>query len=155
MTATNSALKSSIFVLLVLQWFGACCTQAFLLDYSSSRIARVPVVVPSQQQQQQQQTEWRLHAATSTNSVSSADETRRQIVKDQLLSLVSSTPSNAATSFRTTQDILQVVRELEQLCPTPEPDVVPKLGGNWELLWTTQDQSSDEWGMGPFRTWIK
>lgn len=142
MKANNSTWKSSIFVLLVLQWFGTrTCTQALLLD-SSSRIARVP----------SQQTKWRLHAVT--NSVS-AEETQRQMVKDQLLSLVSSTPANAPTSSRTTQDILQVIRELEQLCPTPEPDVVPKLGGNWELLWTTQDQSSDEWGMGPFRTWIK
>jgi hypothetical protein len=143
MTANNNTWKSSIFVLLlvVLQWFGTC-TQALLLD-SSRIIARV---LPSQQ------TKWRLHVAS--NSVS-PDETRRQMVKDQLLSLVSSTPANAPTSTRTTQDILQVVRELEQLCPTPEPEVVPKLGGNWELLWTTQDQSSDEWGMGPFRTWIK
>lgn len=141
MTGINNAQKASIFVLLVLQWSGTC-TQAFFVDASSRRIARVS----------SQPTKWRLHAAT--NSIS-ADETRRQTVKDQLLSLLSSTPANAPTSSRTTQDILQVVRELEQLCPTPEPDVVPKLGGNWELLWTTQDQSSDEWGMGPFRTWIK
>jgi hypothetical protein len=82
------------------------------------------------------------------------DETRLA-VKDQLLQLISTTPSNAPTSKQTTKDILAVVRELEALCPTPDGEVVQKLGGNWELLWTAQDQSSDEWGMGPLRRWIK
>jgi hypothetical protein len=82
------------------------------------------------------------------------DETR-EAVKDQLLQLISTTPSNAPTSKKTTKDMLAVVRELEALCPTPDGEVVPKLGGNWELLWTAQDQSSDEWGMGPLKRWIK
>jgi hypothetical protein len=82
------------------------------------------------------------------------DETR-EAVKDQLLQLISTTPSNAPTSKQTTKGILVVVRKLEARCPTPDGEVVPKLGGNWELLWTAQDQSSDEWGMGPFRRWIK
>jgi hypothetical protein len=31
-----------------------------------------------------------------------------------------------------------------------------KLSGNWELLWTTQDEKSDEWNLaGPLRRWIK
>jgi hypothetical protein len=37
-----------------------------------------------------------------------------------------------------------------------ETKFLDKLAGNWELLWTTQDDQSDEWNMaGPFRRWIK
>jgi hypothetical protein len=92
---------------------------------------------------------------TTTNDDETNTSTSRERTKNQLLSLVTSTPSNAPTSKHTTDDILAVVRELEAQCPTPEADVVPMLGGNWELLWTAQDQSSDEWGLGPLRRWIK
>jgi hypothetical protein len=84
----------------------------------------------------------------------SGDETTES-VKDQLLRLISSTPSNAPTSKGVSSEIIAVVRELEAECPTPDAEVVPRLGGNWELLWTAQDQSSDEWGMGPLRRIIK
>lgn len=76
-------------------------------------------------------------------------------IKRRLLDMIAATPSNMPTSKRQTDDILYVVRQLESNCPTPDQDVVEKLGGNWELLWTAQDQSSDEWGLGPLRTWIK
>ena len=82
-------------------------------------------------------------------------ETRRDEVKAQLLDLIAGTPSNMPTSKSVTNQILNVVPKMEQTCPTPDEDVVEKLGGNWELLWTAQDQSSDEWGLGPLRTWIK
>jgi hypothetical protein len=76
-------------------------------------------------------------------------------IKRQLLDLIAATPSNLPTSKRQTDKILCVVRSLELQCPTADEDVVDKLAGNWELLWTAQDQTSDEWGLGPLRTWIK
>ena len=76
-------------------------------------------------------------------------------IKMRLLDLIAKTPSNMPTSKHLTQEILDVVRQLEATCPTPEDQVVQMLAGNWELLWTAQDQRSDEWGLGPLRTWIK
>ena len=83
------------------------------------------------------------------------DTSIQRDIKAELLSLVAATPSNAPTSKELTQEIFNVVAELESRCPTQDSDVVSKLGGNWELLWTAQDQSTDEWGLGPLRTWIK
>ena len=74
---------------------------------------------------------------------------------NQLLQLIETTPPNAPTSKQTTEQILTAIREVEKLCPTADTDVLTELGGNWELLWTSQDQKSDEWRMGPLRTWIK
>ena len=76
-------------------------------------------------------------------------------MKMRLLELIAETPSNMPTSKRLTQEILDVARQLEATCPTPDDQVVEQLAGNWELLWTAQDQRSDEWGLGPLRTWIK
>jgi hypothetical protein len=88
-------------------------------------------------------------------SLDEGTEMRRKEIKTQLLDLIDGTPSNLPTSKSVTNQILDVVRQMEETCPTPDQDVVGKLGGNWELLWTAQDQSSDEWGLGPLRTWIK
>lgn len=82
-------------------------------------------------------------------------DAQRDDVKSRLLDLIASTPSNMPTSKRLTDEILDVVRQLEESCPTPDEQVVESLTGNWELLWTAQDQRSDEWSLGPLRTWIK
>jgi hypothetical protein len=85
-----------------------------------------------------------------------AETIRREETKMQLLDLIAGTPSNLPTSKSVTDQILDVVRQMEETCcPTTDEDVVEKLGGNWELLWTAQDQSSDEWGLRPLKTWIK
>ena len=62
----------------------------------------------------------------------------RDELKGRLMKLISSTPSNAPTSGTLTKNILGIVRQLESGCPTSDVDVLPKLGGNWELLWTAQ-----------------
>jgi hypothetical protein len=91
-----------------------------------------------------------LHQYSTTEQ-----STDRSATKNQLLSLISSTPANAQTPAKQSKDILDKVRRLEQLCPSEDEQVVSTLAGNWELMWTTQDKSSDEWGLGPLRTWIK
>jgi hypothetical protein len=76
-----------------------------------------------------------------------------QSTKAQLLELVlEKTPRNAPTSASTTEEILKVVRELEEQCPTPDTEVLQELAGTWELLWTTQDRSRPE-SQRPF-SWI-
>ena len=75
--------------------------------------------------------------------------------KETLMDLLSSIASNVSTPKRITADILSAARELEALCPTDEDDVLPELGGNWELVWTAQDKSSLEGSQSPLRNWIK
>ena len=83
------------------------------------------------------------------------NESTRESVRDHVLSLISSATANAPTSKDLTTKILESVQRLEALCPTPDDEVLSTLKGNWELLWTAQDTSSDEWNLGPLRTWIK
>lgn len=42
--------------------------------------------------------------------------------------------------------------QLENVCPTAPGEVLSKLSGNWELLWTTQDRSRQE--SRSFLSWI-
>lgn len=79
----------------------------------------------------------------------------RSVMKSDLLSLLKETPSNAPTSRKLTRDILGKIDELEQSCPTPDDQVLEELGGNWDLLWTSQDIRSSEFQRNPFRSWIK
>ncbi|KAG7351474.1 plastid lipid-associated PAP/fibrillin family protein [Nitzschia inconspicua] len=99
-----------------------------------------------------------------TSSSQSIVNTRISL-KETLLREIASTPSNAPTSRTVTQSILTTIRQLEKMCPMDENDdeeeeanndlFLNQLAGNWELLWTTQDDQSDEWNMaGPFRRWI-
>ena len=75
--------------------------------------------------------------------------------KDKLLRKISAAPSNSATSKETTREIIDVVRNLESDCPTLDEDVLYKLGGPWELLWTAQDGSSDQSkSLAPWRKFI-
>ena len=63
---------------------------------------------------------------------------------DALLSLLDSVPSNIPTQRSLTSKILDSVKQLEDTCPTPEDLVLSELSGNWELLWTAQDPSSEQ-----------
>ena len=84
----------------------------------------------------------------------SAALSRESLIED-LLRMLKQAPSNAPTSRRLTQDILNKVTELEPQCPTPDEQVLQKSAGNWELLWTTQDTSSRAFKRNPLRAWIK
>ena len=59
-----------------------------------------------------------------------------------LLNLLSKVPPNESTSKQLTTEILQAVNILEEECPTLETDVLSRIAGNWELVWTAQDKSS-------------
>ena len=76
-------------------------------------------------------------------STSSTIDDLIHIKKENLLDLLQSTPTNAATSTQLTNDILSKTKELETMCPTPEENVLQKIVGNWELVWTAQDKSND------------
>jgi hypothetical protein len=73
--------------------------------------------------------------------------------KSALLELLKSVPPNEATPKELTSDILKAVEVLEADCPTPEVDVIPRLAGNWELIWTAQDASRAS--KNAFNSWIK
>jgi PAP_fibrillin len=62
--------------------------------------------------------------------------------KEVLLDLILKTPAGRATSAQLTQQILQQIQSLS--CPTPDTQVLTKLSGSWELLWTAQDPSQPE-----------
>jgi len=55
---------------------------------------------------------------------------------------LSKVPPNESTSKQLTTEILQAVNILEEECPTLETDVLSRIAGNWELVWTAQDKSS-------------
>ena len=94
-----------------------------------------------------------LHA--SSGSATSSETSREDDLKE-LLQLLEATPSNAPTSSDFTNYILQVIRKLEDECPTQDQEVVSKLAGTWELLWTTQDTNSEQYNrLGPILNWIK
>lgn len=73
--------------------------------------------------------------------------------KSALLELLQAVPRNKATPKELTADILKAVGVLEKACPTSEEDVLPRLSGNWELIWTAQDVSMTPKNM--LSTWIK
>lgn len=72
-----------------------------------------------------------------------------------LLNFLASVPPNKSTPKELTRKILQAAVTLEKECPTPNEDVLPKLAGNWELLWTAQDLASLRTDKrNPFATFI-
>ncbi|CAB9527148.1 PAP_fibrillin [Seminavis robusta] len=122
-----------------------CSTLAFLVSEStgSRRLtAKKPLVVS-------------FASKESSASISASAEEERASRRKELFNLLGSTPSNAPTSPDFTNYILGAIQRLEQVCPTPDQDVLGKLGGTWELLWTAQDRSSEEYNtLGPLFTWI-
>ena len=75
--------------------------------------------------------------------------------KQKLLNLLAQVPPNESTSKELTQQILQIVNDIEDLCPTPDTDVLSRVSGK-ELVWTAQDKSSlpNSVGSNPFVTFI-
>jgi len=95
---------------------------------------------------------FRLYSTTTSGEESSR---RRLSVKNDLLELVKESPSNKASSRQLTRNILTKIEELVATsCPTPNAEVVESLAGNWDLVWTAQDQSSAEWRNNPFGSFI-
>jgi hypothetical protein len=64
----------------------------------------------------------------------------------ELLNLLSMTPRGAASPAGLTNEILSVVKSLERENPTEESQILKKLSGTWELIWTAQDYSQRERG---------
>jgi len=85
-----------------------------------------------------------LNKRTSTTSLLAASSSVPSIKAQLLQLLLEKTPRNVPTSASLTSEILAMVRQLEEECPTPDDSVLQELAGTWELLWTTQDRSSPE-----------
>jgi hypothetical protein len=83
--------------------------------------------------------------SNNNNNISNENEN-----VDSLLTLLSKVPSNVPTPKSLTDDILIAVRTLEKDCPTNDDRVLSELAGNWQLLWTTQDQSNVKGGWASF-----
>lgn len=98
----------------------------------------VPNDLSIQFRQQHQYSSSTLYYRDEEGNEETPESSASSICKGQLLHLLNQVPSNAPTSRRLTRDILNKVEELETLCPTPEDEVLGKLGGNWELQWTAQ-----------------
>lgn len=89
------------------------------------------------QQQHHHQSELCLSLADlffpkTTPATNNADNQQRQA----LFNLLAKVPSNESTPKELTNQLLEAVALLEKDCATPEEDVLPRLAGNWELIWT-------------------
>lgn len=78
----------------------------------------------------------------STNNVDNGNENKNNDDKLKLLNLLSQVSPNESTSKQLTKEILQAASILENQCPTVDENVLERLVGNWELIWTAQDKSS-------------
>mmetsp|Transcript_22517 Transcript_22517/g.62525 ORF Transcript_22517/g.62525 Transcript_22517/m.62525 type:complete len:340 (+) Transcript_22517:46-1065(+) len=59
----------------------------------------------------------------------------------RLWRLLHQIPQNRVTPKDQTREILDQIRALERTCPTQDEQVISKLSGNWELLWTARDNT--------------
>jgi len=85
-----------------------------------------------------------------------SESTNSLTCKERLLKILEQTPRNAPTPGSLTSEILEVVKLMESLDGNvPESEVLQKLSGNWELLWTAQDKNSREYKQDPFRRILK
>lgn len=96
-----------------------------------------------------------LNELSTAWAATQGTENPRLVLKTELLDSLKETPSNAPTSRKVTNFILEKIDDLEKNCPTSDEDVLKSLAGNWELLWTTQDKRSTEWRRNPLRAIIK
>ena len=111
-----------------------------------------PSLMHQPQQQPQQQRTPTLHYLSLVDNIFSSqtknvkdvnNNNERSEKKLALLNLLSKVPPNESTSKQLTTEILQAVNILEEECPTfEETDVLSRIAGNWELVWTAQDKSS-------------
>ncbi|KAL7472509.1 hypothetical protein ACHAXS_012866 [Conticribra weissflogii] len=75
--------------------------------------------------------------------------------KSALMELLAQVPPNQPTSKELTSQILDAVKALENSCPTPDDEVISRLVGNWELIWTAQDTNNLPGGkQNFFANWI-
>ena len=84
-----------------------------------------------------------LYSYALSTSKTQGQETVKENLKSDLLSSIANAPPNAPSSRKQTNEILSLVRELEQYCPTIDSDVLIESSGNWQLLWTAQDMVVD------------
>ena len=110
-----------------------------------------PSLMHQPQQQPQQQRTPTLHYLSLVDNIFSSQTKNIKDVHNSngsvnkklaLLNLLSKVPPNESTSKQLTKEILQAVNILEEECPTFETDVLSRIAGNWELVWTAQDKSS-------------
>jgi hypothetical protein len=81
----------------------------------------------------------------------------KQQLKSRLLTLLAEVPPNESTSIELTRQILHAANTLEAHCSSTqieEDSILPRLAGNWELLWTAQDLSNLQKNNNPFLTFI-
>jgi len=127
----------------------ACCLLVILPSVAAS-FQSLRIQHPSQRKRSishRRSAPWLL-SSKSDNGVASS-------VKQDLLELINTVPKNSPTPAKLTDSILKTVRDMENECPTNNDEVLTKLSGNWELLWTAQDASSDQVKqLGVFRSWI-
>jgi hypothetical protein len=64
-------------------------------------------------------------------------------LQHQLWRLLHEVPRSQVTPKTQTDEILSQIRKLESVCPTEPSQVLQKISGNWELLWTTQDNQKE------------
>lgn len=97
-----------------------------------------------------------LSPQKNDKGLDNVDNIQNSESKQKLLNLLAQVPPNESTSKELTQQILQIVNDIEDLCPTPDTDVLSRVSGNWELVWTAQDKSSlpNSVGSNPFATFI-
>jgi len=95
-----------------------------------------------------------LFSSNSSGADYSVKE-KRGLLKESLLSLIGSVPQNSPSSRSKTDEILRAIRDLENLCPTVDENVVEELAGTWKLIWTAQDsQSVRELNLGLVSSYI-
>ena len=105
---------------------------------------------PSLMHQPQQQRTPTLHYLSLVDNIFSSQTKNIKDVSNSngsenkklaLLNLLSKVPPNESTSKQLTTEILQAVNILEEECPPIlETDVLSRIAGNWELVWTAQDK---------------
>ena len=123
---------------------------AFVSNRKNNAV-RYNYLPPSLMHQPQQQRTPTLHYlslvdnifSSQTKNVKDVNNNNESVDKKlALLNLLSKVPPNESTSKQLTTEILQAVNILEEECPTLETDVLSRIAGNWELVWTAQDKSS-------------
>jgi hypothetical protein len=136
------------------------------IDTASRRHRRLPFSLLLSNQRQ-------LYTQQSPSESSSGSVQKADLLKKDLFLILDSIPANAPTPPETTEKILNIVRQLENKGDDDEGDMssnnsdsddiddgerdtLIKLGGTWELLWTAQDRSSNQYNEQEFwKTFIK
>mmetsp|Transcript_29163 Transcript_29163/g.59885 ORF Transcript_29163/g.59885 Transcript_29163/m.59885 type:complete len:300 (+) Transcript_29163:84-983(+) len=95
-----------------------------------------------------------LFSSPPSNNTDSKIPAEKSDEKSALMELLAQVPPNQSTSKELTSRILDAVKVLENSCPTPDEDVLSRLVGNWELIWTAQDRDNLPGGKTFFVNWI-